>query len=108
MYDPQDASDIWSKIPDDTDVLITHGPPYGVLDQCPDTYGAPSHAGCPELCKAVEKIPSIKLHVFGHIHEGYGQVDHQNGRVSVNASVVYMGHRRPPVGFILPAHKQGR
>jgi Icc-related predicted phosphoesterase len=49
-------------------VLITHGPPYDVLDQTtPD--GA--HLGCEELLRAVE-VKKPRIHVFGHIHGGAG------------------------------------
>jgi predicted phosphohydrolase len=58
----------WNRIPDKLDVLITHGPPFGVLDQT--TPDGP-HLGCEELSKAVvEKRP--RVHVFGHIHGGAG------------------------------------
>lgn len=52
----------------DTDVLITHGPPYGMLDLTSEG----EKVGCYELTKAVLRVQP-KLHVFGHIHEGYGQ-----------------------------------
>ena len=58
----------WDLIPPDTDVLITHGPPYGIGDKIDNTIGS---VGCEELLKAVERIQP-PLHVFGHIHEGYG------------------------------------
>jgi Icc-related predicted phosphoesterase len=58
----------WDQIPQDTDVLITHSPPFGILDQT--ARGEP--VGCEELRKAVIRI-GPKLHVFGHIHEDYGQ-----------------------------------
>ncbi|RAH58655.1 Ser/Thr protein phosphatase family protein [Aspergillus piperis CBS 112811] len=50
------------------DVMITHGPPYGVLDQV-----VPNHmsVGCEHLYRAVKRARP-RLHVFGHIHEGYG------------------------------------
>jgi Icc-related predicted phosphoesterase len=57
----------WDLIPPDTEVLITHGPPYGFGDLT----SSGEHAGDLELAKAVERIHP-KLHVFGHIHEGYG------------------------------------
>lgn len=101
MYDRDEAADIWSLIPGDTDVLITHGPPFGIFDQCPGKNGVLEHAGCPALLKAVDSIPSIKLHVFGHIHEGYGMREHTEGRVSVNAALVYQGLRRKPVEFTI-------
>jgi Icc-related predicted phosphoesterase len=52
----------WDLIPRDTDLLITHGPPYMILDQ---------DLGCQDLRDAVNEIKP-RLHVFGHIHEGYG------------------------------------
>ncbi|TPR11832.1 Cytochrome P450 61 [Aspergillus niger] len=50
------------------DVMITHGPPYGVLDQV-----VPNHmsVGCEHLYRAVKRARP-RVHVFGHIHEGYG------------------------------------
>ena len=73
----------WDLIPDDLDVLITHGPPYGVLDQL---YGKGEHLGCEELLKAVEaKRP--RLHVFGHIHSGHGVAHNEHTRF-VNASLL--------------------
>lgn len=58
----------WDLIPIDTDILVTHGPPHGILD----TIGPGSeHLGCEELEKVIAAIQP-KLHVFGHIHGGYG------------------------------------
>lgn len=58
----------WDMIPDDTDILITHGPPYGILDKI-ETGGL---VGCEELTQRVASIQP-RLHVFGHIHEAHGQ-----------------------------------
>lgn len=79
------AQETWNKIPDDTDVLITHGPPYGILDECPDFYLNNRSVGCSTL---LDKVLEVKprLHVFGHIHEGYGQMDTDN-TIFVNAAV---------------------
>lgn len=49
--------------------MITHGPPYGILDKTIHNV----NAGCKGLLKFVEKMKP-KVHIFGHIHEGYGQV----------------------------------
>ncbi len=57
----------WELIPEDTDVLITHGPPYGIEDLTAQG----DSAGCQELLEVAEKIKPA-LHIFGHIHEGYG------------------------------------
>ena len=57
----------WSLIPEDTDILITHGPPHGFLD---DTVQG-QRVGCEELYIRVMQIKP-KYHIFGHIHYGYG------------------------------------
>lgn len=58
----------WQAIEQDTDILITHGPPYSIRDLCDDM----TPAGCEELYDRVKKLPNLKLHTFGHIHESYG------------------------------------
>lgn len=58
----------WDMIPTATDVLITHGPPLGVLDR---VHPAGEHLGCLELTYAIERVKP-QLHVFGHIHGGAG------------------------------------
>jgi Icc-related predicted phosphoesterase len=62
------AKEHWDRIPDKLDVLITHGPPYGVLDQ---TTPEGEHLGCEELLRAVG-VKKPRIHVFGHIHGGAG------------------------------------
>lgn len=66
----------WKLIPDDTDVLITHGPPHGILDEVPRAFWI-ENTGCEELIKKVEVLSgkNLKLHIFGHIHCGYGQTE---------------------------------
>lgn len=61
--------DVCGKIPNDLDVLITHGPPFGILDLSP--YGN-EHAGCLDLFEASSLRVKPKVHCFGHIHDGYG------------------------------------
>lgn len=56
----------WDKIPEDTDVLITHTPPIGHGDLC--CTGV--RAGCVELLTTVQQRVKPKYHIFGHIHEG--------------------------------------
>lgn len=70
----------WDLIPAGTDVLITHGPPHGILDRT--AYG--DLAGCEELIKKVKDVRP-QVHIFGHIHEGYGQID-KFGVTFINAS----------------------
>lgn len=72
----------WDLIPDSTNILITHGPPFGILDRT--TRG--DHVGCEELLESVHKIKP-KYHVFGHIHEAYG-VSEKEHTTYINASVL--------------------
>ncbi len=71
----------WQAIPEDTDILITHGPPAGILDQTPDG----EHVGCDDLMGAVARVKP-KLHVFGHVHHGYGTKE-VSGTRFINASI---------------------
>lgn len=66
----------WNKIPIDTDIIITHGPPFGILD---------TGVGCEELLAKVTKVKP-KLHIFGHVHSSYG-IYEVNGTKFVNAAV---------------------
>lgn len=79
----------WDCIPKDTDILITHGPPYKLHDATQTG----EHVGCRELKATIQRVRP-KLHVCGHIHEGYG-VSEWNGIYIANASVC--NHRYNPV-----------
>jgi Icc-related predicted phosphoesterase len=59
---------IWDTIPDDIDVLITHGPPKGILDSASRDKHVSERVGCFALLIKVLKIQP-KLHIFGHIHD---------------------------------------
>ena len=62
----------WPKIPKDVDVLLIHGPAYGCGDLTIDN----EHVGSMSLEKRLRTpiiFPKLKLYVFGHIHEAYGQ-----------------------------------
>ncbi|MGI8788331.1 MAG: metallophosphatase domain-containing protein [Pyrinomonadaceae bacterium] len=79
----RELAEKWKLIPDETDILITHGPPNGILDEVPRQYWI-ENTGCEELRKRVEKIKP-KLHIFGHIHCGYG-ITENFGVKFINAS----------------------
>jgi predicted phosphohydrolase len=71
----------WAMIPAATDVLITHGPPWGILDHT----DAGKHEGCADLSERLAEL-HVKVHAFGHIHEASGEV--QQGQTHfVNASI---------------------
>jgi len=65
----QDIDQIWSQIPNDTDVVITHGPPLGIGDV--NTMQR-INCGCANLLWHISERVKPKLHVFGHIHESRG------------------------------------
>jgi len=81
--------EIASKIPDDTDCLVTHGPPYGILDEITDPrlgdIGNP--LGCRALRERIDQLPNLKLAVWGHIHSGHG-IEKRDKTTFVNASYV--------------------
>ena len=73
----------WDLIPADTDILVTHGPPRGIGDKT----DAGELAGCDDLLQAVLRIQP-KIHVYGHIHEGYGVYRREDtSTVFINASI---------------------
>lgn len=55
-------------LPNDVDIVMTHGPPRGILDRIPSKR---ENAGCDALLHAVQRARPL-MHCFGHIHEGYG------------------------------------
>lgn len=61
---------VWDTIPEDTDVLIVHGPPKGVRDLSFDREGQLEYCGCSALMKKCFKMKDqLKLVLFGHIHD---------------------------------------
>ena len=60
----------WSNIPTSTDILVTHGPPFGILDVAPR---GNINVGCEVLTGELKRINPI-IHVFGHIHYSYGYI----------------------------------
>ncbi|EMP57098.1 metallophosphoesterase [Marinobacter santoriniensis NKSG1] len=89
----------WAKIPETTDVLITHGPPEGIFDEVvgPD---CGMSVGCADLAKRIDSL-HLKAHIFGHIHEAYGYgVRAKDGVKFANASICdkrYRAIRKPIV-----------
>ncbi len=79
----EELRDKWSMIPKDIDVLITHGPVYGINDQ---VIGRKDHLGCQDLYNRVIEIKP-KLHLCGHIHSGYG-CEVEDETTFINASVL--------------------
>ncbi|HSY35604.1 MAG TPA: metallophosphatase domain-containing protein [Acidobacteriaceae bacterium] len=81
-----DRKQHWSKIPNDTHILITHGPPHGILDLSPRP---PDRMGDPELLDRIKQLRQLRLHAFGHVHGAYGLVEDDGVTF---ANVALMGH----------------
>ena len=62
----------WNMIPNDVDVLITHGPPNGIRDFVSNWRQGDMNVGCELLRYELENRIKPSLHVFGHIHGAYG------------------------------------
>jgi Icc-related predicted phosphoesterase len=87
----------WDLIPENTNILITHGPPKGYGDTVLEGDGdewpftdfkyKKINVGCKALADKVKLLPNLKLHIFGHIHSGNGQYKSMEGKLFVNASV---------------------
>lgn len=82
MKSENDLVDIWSRIPDRIDILITHGPPRGMLDRAISG----ENVGSQSLLERVREVKP-KIHIFGHIHETYG-IHNNRGVRYINASVL--------------------
>jgi hypothetical protein len=91
----------WSHIPDGLDVLLTHGPPFGVLD----TTVRGDRVGCEELLVAVDRARP-RIHVFGHIHEGYG-VERRGATLHVNASTCTVGYEPTNAAIVIDLPPSG-
>lgn len=74
---------IFSAIPDDIDILVSHAPQYGVLDMLERG----EQVGEKTLQKQFPRFTHIRYHVFGHIHCQYGQQNLPNYK-ALNVSVV--------------------
>lgn len=67
MKDRGTINRIWDNIPEGLDVLVTHGPPYGVLDATYDHHNKVELVGCSALRKRINRVPP-RFMLFGHVH----------------------------------------
>jgi Icc-related predicted phosphoesterase len=78
----------WEAIPGDTEILLTHGPMYGVLD-----YIHGENVGCEALKDRVDSsLPHLKYHMFGHIHETHG-IKQYKQVTCINSSIMNGSYR---------------
>jgi Icc-related predicted phosphoesterase len=78
----EEINNVWNTIPNDTDVIITHGPPAKIRDFIPSSR---EYVGCSDLLHRIQVIQP-KLVCFGHIHEGYG-LQEIDETIFANASI---------------------
>jgi Icc-related predicted phosphoesterase len=79
----------WATIPDDTDILVTHGPPFGHGDLVING----NRGGSETLLRRLEELPQLRLHVYGHIHEGGGSRSRVGTAEVANVSYVDFDYR---------------
>ncbi len=89
--DDKGLEEAFAKIPEDTDFLVTHGPPYGILDEIDlDNMSRKGllneHVGSWPLLSRIKQLKELKYSIFGHIHESYGQKS-VDGVEFINASI---------------------
>ena len=81
MRSPQELNDIYSLIPEDVDVLVSHQPPYGFKDMYPNLQtGQPEHVGSVELLAHIDRVKP-KVVICGHLHDGHGAYVHGDTRI---------------------------
>jgi len=83
----EELANKFALIPDDIDILITHSPPFGILDGIPMEDGSEFHAGSTALRDAIKRIQP-RAHFFGHIHENGSCISLLENVLYVNASHV--------------------
>jgi Icc-related predicted phosphoesterase len=98
---------IWDKLPEGLNILVTHGPPFGILDATPHFDGY-ERCGCRALAKRVKEIKP-RYHAFGHIHDSHG-VAREDETTFINAAIMNDSYKvtfEPIVLEINPKDQEG-
>jgi Icc-related predicted phosphoesterase len=74
------------QVPEDVEILVSHAPPYGILDDVRDDAVNPRNIGSQAFRLLVDRLPNLRLHMFGHVHEQGCQVQVRKNVVFSNAS----------------------
>ena len=115
----EEIAKVWAQIPEDADVIITHGPAYGHGDLCPPyRSSALKVAGCLDLLNRIRDIKNNtqfrfpRVHVCGHIHAGHGvtQSDEFGSLTFINAAICTEGYKptNSPIGFQIQGYFDGQ
>lgn len=88
----------WDAIPEDVDILLTHQPPFNILDRAYEYISNKrnqedtkiiKHVGCHELRKhCMTRLKKLKVHCFGHLHMDGGKTQEENGIIFSNGAVL--------------------
>lgn len=81
--------DLWQDIPEDINILLTHGPAYEILDRAVNWYDKSEfvYVGCEELSKRIKALKELKIHAFGHLHYDGGKTETIDDVIRVNAAI---------------------
>lgn len=99
----QEIDKLLYRIPNEVDILITHEAPYSILDRIDFSEGdASAYSVGSHALLHHSRMRQPKLHIFGHIHEGYGEFE-DCGTKYINASHVNECYRpvNKPIRVIL-------
>jgi len=97
----------WNRISMDSDIVVTHGPPYGILDIASNWNGGIESTGCKNLLTTI-KLVQPSYHIFGHIHNEKGCYNYGTRTLGetlhtifINASITDLDYRaiNPPIYF---------
>jgi predicted phosphohydrolase len=105
MREREELDSVWQTIPNQVDILISHGPPKGILDITRDMNShAPIHVGSKSLTRHVTQRIKPLIHAFGHIHDenaikNFG-VKVESGITFMNCSCCDIGNRLVHHGFV--------
>lgn len=88
---------VWNKIPEDTDILITHTPPFGIMDK---SFGEYDSIGCELLTERLKSL-NVKINAFGHVHYSYGK-DYINDTMYINSCCLGKDdlYTNPPINMV--------
>lgn len=94
MYPRGEGEHYWRQIPDETDVVFTHGMPFGILDETGRLLdnGDDDRAGCPALRRRLDELKP-KVFAGGHLHLQGGQQVNIDGTTFINAAICDDGYR---------------
>ena len=86
MKEDLELAHIWETIPEDVDIVVTHGPAHHIADKVLNpSYGMSPYVGSSTLALRLAELPKLKLHVTGHIHEAAGI--YLGNYTTINASI---------------------